>query len=268
MVAAYLLARAWNNPRVPPVGVAVVMGAILVAALGKAGTPEVEGGLPQLAAPGVAFSLEALLTISIPMVVLVVGLGNVQGLGYLNAQGYRTPGNAVTAAVGAMTVVNALFGGHPAAMTRVSSGILGGPSAGPLEKRYIGAIVTMTLATSIALATGLLLAVVAVLPAAYIVTVAGLAILASFEDALGRAFSGPLRAGAAMAFGVTMSTFTVAGIPSAFWALLAGLGVSLFLERGELLKQWQEAIERSAAESRAAVAARAEPASQALAGAR
>jgi len=248
MVVAYLVARAWNNPRVPPVGVAVIAGALLVAVLGKAGTPVVEGGLPQLATPGVSLSLEAVVTVSIPMVILVIGLGNVQGLGFLIAQGYRVPSNGITAAVGAMSIVNALLGGHPAAMTRVSSGILGGPSAGPLEKRYWGAMVTMILATGVALVTGPLLAVVAVLPPAYIVTVAGLAILASFEDALGRAFAGSLRSGAAIAFGVTLSTFTVAGIPSAFWALLAGITASLLLEREELLKQWRDAIQRTRSE--------------------
>ena len=139
-------------------------------------------------------------------------------------------------------MVNALLGGHPAAVTRVSSAMLAGPAAGLLEKRYWAAIVAMVPATGVALATGLIVALIAILPPEYIYAVAGLAIFASFEDALARAFSGQLRFGAAIAFAVTPSTFVVAGIPSALWALLAGIAASMLVERQELLEQWQQAL--------------------------
>jgi benzoate membrane transport protein len=79
------------------------------------------------------------------------------------------------------------------------------------------------------------MALVTVLPAEYILAVAGLAILASFEDALVRSFSGHLKVGASVAFAVTLSSVAIAGLPSAFWALVAGIGVSLIVERNEVL---------------------------------
>jgi benzoate membrane transport protein len=240
MVAAYVIGRVVNRPRIPAVGLAVVTGAVLIVALQRLGTSSVDIAPPALVIPGISYNPAAIMTVSIPMVVLVLGLGNTQGLGFLVAQGYPVPANRLTVAVGMCTVVNALFGGHPAAMTRISAAMLGGPEAGPLEGRYTGAIVTFVLALGVALATGLLVALIAVLPEEYVFAVAGLAILASFEDALGRAFSGPLRFGATVAFGVTLSTFVAAGIPSAFWALIAGIVASLLVERPELLASWRD----------------------------
>ena len=244
MLAAYLLVRALNNPRIPPVGIAAAVGAAMIVVLGGVDPVPVEVGLPAVAVPGFAFRFEAIVSVTIPMVVLVLGLGNAQGLGFLMAQGYRVPANAVTIAVGAMTVVNALLGGHPAAMTRISSAMLAAPAAGPMEKRYWAAIVAFAPAALVALATGLVLGLMAILPAEYVFAVAGLAIFPAFEDALARAFTGKLRFGAAVAFGVTLSSLVVAGIPSAFWALIAGVAASLLAEREELLEQWRVPAEK------------------------
>jgi benzoate membrane transport protein len=243
MILAYLVGRVLNNQRIPAVGLAVLVGGFLIVVLDRLGASSAALEMPALVAPGFRFSIEAILTISIPMVVLVIGLGNVQGIGFLLGQGYKVPTNQLTTVVGGMSVLNAIFGGHPAAMTRVSSAMLGGPSAGPLEKRYWAAIVAFIFVIGVAATTGPLLAFVEIVPAVYILVVAGLAIFASFEDALVRAFSGGLRTGAAVAFGVTLSTFVVVGIPSAFWAMLAGLAASLLLERQELLRQWRRVID-------------------------
>jgi benzoate membrane transport protein len=107
-----------------------------------------------------------------------------------------------------------------------------------MEKRYWAAIVAFAPTALVALATGLVLGLMAILPAEYVLAVAGLAILPAFEDALARAFAGQLRFGAVVAFGVTLSSLVVAGIPSAFWALLAGLAASLLAEREALLELW------------------------------
>ena len=56
--------------------------------------------------------------VTLPMVVLAMGLGNVEGLGFLLAQGYRVPVTVVTLVAGINSVVNAVFGGHPAIVAR------------------------------------------------------------------------------------------------------------------------------------------------------
>jgi predicted benzoate:H+ symporter BenE len=66
-----------------------------------------------------------------------------------------------------------------------------------------------------------------------------------------RTFSGVLRLGSVVAFVVTLSPFTVAGY-SAFWALIAGIGTSLLLERRELEGYWKNALVDEPASTRVA----------------
>ncbi|HXH21212.1 MAG TPA: benzoate/H(+) symporter BenE family transporter [Dehalococcoidia bacterium] len=240
MVAAYIAGRVLANPRVPPVGLAVIAGAVAIVALGEVGSLEVHSGLPHLEVVDFAFSPEALLSVTLPMVVLVLGLGNVQSLGFMISEGYRPPLNLVTGIIGGMTVVNAMFGGHPAAMARTGTAMVSGRDAGPFDSRYWAAFVAFVPVLGVALATGLVVALISILPPAYVLTMAGLAILAAFQDSLERAFTGSLRFGAVVAFAVTMSSFEVEGIPSAFWALIAGIGASFLLERQELFRYWKQ----------------------------
>ncbi|HEY7271061.1 MAG TPA: benzoate/H(+) symporter BenE family transporter [Dehalococcoidia bacterium] len=242
MVVAYLVGRLLNHRQVPPVGLAVGAGLIATTILGRFGHLTIESTLPTLQSPSFSFSIEALLTVSIPMVVLVLGLGNVQGLGFMISEGYKPPLNVVTGLVGVMTTVNAVFGGHPASMARTVTAMVSGRDAGALDKRYWASFVAFVPALGVALATGLVVAVIGSLPAAFVATMAGLAILSPFQDAMTRAFSGDLVFGCVIAFVVTLSTFTLAGIPPAFWALIAGIGASALLERHQLMSHWKRGL--------------------------
>jgi benzoate membrane transport protein len=242
MVAAYLGGRMLANRRVPPVGLAVIAGAIMVVALGEVGDLRVESSLPSAVFPDFRLSPEAILTVTLPMMVLVLGLGSVQALGFMMTQGYDPPVNRVTVAIGAMTVANAAMGGHPASMARTGAAMVSGQDAGPPEGRYWAAVVSFLPTFGVALGTGFVVALIGVLPDGYIFTMAGLAIFVAFQDSIERAFTGTLRFGSTVAFVVTLSTFTLMGIPSAFWALLAGIGASLVLERRELLRFWKRVI--------------------------
>jgi benzoate membrane transport protein len=86
----------------------------------------------------------------------------------------------------------------------------------------------------VAFAAGPIAAVLPLVPHAYVVALAGLAVWPSFQEAMVRALEGRLRFGASVAFVVAATPFAVGGITSACWALLAGLAVSLIAERGEL----------------------------------
>jgi predicted benzoate:H+ symporter BenE len=55
-----------------------------------------------------------------------------------------------------------------------------------------------------------------------------------------KAFSKKLVFGAVIAFAVATVPFTIGGISSAFWALVAGLAASLVVERAELIDHWDE----------------------------
>jgi hypothetical protein len=185
------------------------------------------------------FSVSTFLAISLPLVVLAVGLGNVQGLGYLSEQGYRVPADRVTLVLGISSVINALLGGHTAQVSRNGIPIMASPEAGPKHGRYWASLLAAAAMLLIALAASPVTSLLGILPHGYVATLAGLAILPSFQDALERAFGSTLRFGAVVAFLVSATPFSIFGITSAFWALLAGIGVALLTDRAELLAHWR-----------------------------
>ena len=238
-VIAYLVSRHFASPRVPPVGMAMIFGGIAVF-LTKSYTPAaVAWALPTIAVPQMTFSLSAIVAVSLPMVVLAMGLGNVQGLGFLMSQGYKVPVNRVSVVLGLNSIVNALFGGHPAIVARTGVAILASPEAGPAQSRYWANIVAATLTILIAVAAAPVASLLGILPKSFIFALAGLAILSSFQDAMTKAFSNQLSFGAVAAFAVAAVPFSVFGITSAFWALVAGLVASLVVERGQLVEYWR-----------------------------
>jgi predicted benzoate:H+ symporter BenE len=78
-------------------------------------------------------------------------------------------------------------------------------------------------------------------PASYVAILAGLGLLAPFQEALEVAFRGPLRFGAVLAFAVAATPMSIAGVPSSFWALLAGALGAAVAERAELVAHWRDA---------------------------
>jgi hypothetical protein len=141
--------------------------------------------------------------------------------------------------LGINSIINALFGGHVAIVSRNGMPIMAGPEAGPVGGRYWANIISASMCLLIALAAGPVASLLGVLPRGYIVALAGLAILPSFQNALEKAVGGGMRSGAVIAFVVAATPISFLGITSAFWALLAGLAASAIAERAELLLHWR-----------------------------
>ena len=239
-VGGYLLGRLVGSRSVPPVGLAVISGGIAVAFVGTAAVEPVEWTLPVLVMPEMSFSLSSIIAVSLPMVVLAMGLGNVQGIGFLLAQGYTISVNSVSTVVGINSIVNAFLGGHPATVARTGVAILASPDSGDISGRYWAAVISAALTIVMAFAATPVASLLNVLPKTYIFALAGLAILSSLQDALEKSFGGKMRFGALVGFVVAATPFAVLGITSAFWAIIAGLGASLLAERQELLAHWRE----------------------------
>jgi benzoate membrane transport protein len=244
-IAGYAAGRYLRSSRIPPVGLALVTGGLAVLIAHRATPEPIAWTLPSLVVPSIQFSPAAFIAATIPLVVLSMGLGNVQGLGFLSAQGYKVPVNKITAVLGINSIVNALFGGHAAIVSRNGIPILAGPEAGPVQGRYWANIISALLSLLIALAAGPVVSLLGILPSAYIVTLAGLALLPSLQNAFEKSFDGKLRFGAVVAFVVSASSFTLIGIGSAFWALLIAVAASLLAEREDLFAHWRGSAEAS-----------------------
>jgi benzoate membrane transport protein len=237
-LASYLIGRFIASPHVPPMGLAVIVGGIAVFAFGETSAEVVSWSLPELTFPGFSFTLPSFIAVSLPMIILAMGLGNVQGLGFLLSQEYRVPITAVTITTGLNSMVNTLLGGYPATVARTGAAILASPDAGPKEGRYWANLIAATLTISISLGAGTLISLLAVLPRTFVITLAGLAILSSLQSAFETAFGGKLRFGALAALAAAATPFSVFGITSAFWSIVAGIAASFMAERKDLFAYW------------------------------
>jgi benzoate membrane transport protein len=239
-IAGYLVGRAVANPRLPPVGLAVVCGGLAVVLADRARSAPVAWALPTVETPDMTVTFSAVLAVSLPLAVLAIGLGNVQGIGFLVAQGYRVPINAITVVVGVNSVVNAFFGGHQAIVARTGVAILAARDAGPMSQRYWANLIAATLTFVLAVSAATVASLLGILPATFIVGLAGIAVFTALQDSVEKAFTGRLRFGAMVAFVVAATPFTYAGITSDFWAIVVGLLASALVERREIVEEWRE----------------------------
>ena len=205
------------------------------------GMPDAGGSmaLPQFALPAFDFDPASMLALGLPLLILTVGIGNLQTLAVLRSEGFRAPGNFYGLAAGVASLVNALGGGHPAAIGASTTIIASGPSAGPKESRFWAIVLSSLPTIAVAVAAVPVIAVVQDLPLSYTLTVGALALTAAFKVLVKKTVSGPMRYGAITAFVAAALPLHLAGLPMAFWALAAGVAVAGVLESGPLLQVWR-----------------------------
>ena len=233
-IVGYLGARGLGRTWLPPVGGAVVAGLAAAAVAGQVHPEAFRWSLPAVVPLEPAFDPGSLLAVSVPLVVMAIGIGNVQGLGMLVNQGYRPPTNLLTIVIGINSIINAVFGGHPSTVARNGVAILAGDDAGPRDQRYVANLIASLFAFFLALSAMTASALLEVFPISLVASLAGLAILSVLMDALQKTVATDLRLGAFFALIIAASPFTMLGIGSAFWALVGGFLVSLLLERPAL----------------------------------
>lgn len=230
-IFGYLLGRFLAYQRLPPLLVALIFGGIASGMFSNEQIPTVNWVTPSITIPNVTFSLAAVLTIALPMVILSAGLGTVQGLGFLKSQGYKVAANAITLTVGIGSTVSAIFGAVPTIVARSAGAILASTEAGPKQHRYIGSVVASFSLVIIALFAMPLASLLGLLPKAYVVVLAGLAIFSALQEATEKAITSDMKSGALVAFCVAATPFSLFGITSSVWAIVAGISMSAVVER-------------------------------------
>ena len=205
------------------------------------GMPDASGSmeLPQIALPAFEFDPASMLALGLPLLILTVGIGNLQALAVLRSEGFQARGNLYGLAAGVASLVNAFGGGHPAAIGSSSIVISSGPSAGPKDSRFWAIVLSSVPTIAIAVAAVPVIAIVQDLPLSYTLTVGALALTAAFKALVKKTVSGPMRYGAITAFVAAALPLHLDGLPMAFWALAAGVAVAGALESGQLLQVWR-----------------------------
>ncbi|HEV7370632.1 benzoate/H(+) symporter BenE family transporter [Arenibaculum sp.] len=173
------------------------------------------------------FDAATALGVGVPLFLVTMASQNLPGLTVLSASGYSPPARPLLGATGIASVLGAPFGSHAINLAAITAAICAGTEAHPdPRRRYVAGLAYGLCYLVLAGFGASLVSVVAALPPALVSALAGLALLGALTGALAGALGDADRRDAALiAFLVTASGLSAAGIGSAFWGLAAGLAV-------------------------------------------
>ena len=222
MALVFLAGRRWW-PRYAVPGV-LLAGLVVAAAQGRMQWSRVacDAALPVWTTP--VFSWSAIVGIALPLFVVTMASQNLPGVAAQRAAGYLTPVSAPVTVTGAATVLLAPFGGYAFNLAAITAAICMGPEAhADPAKRYTASIAAGVFYIAIGLVGGAVIGLLQAFPRELVLVVAGLALLGTIGGGLAAALKDERhRDAAGLAFLVTLSGVTVAGVGSAFWGLVAG----------------------------------------------
>jgi benzoate membrane transport protein len=185
-----------------------------------------------------AWSWAALIELVVPLAITVLVVQNGQGIAVLRSAGHDPPVDAITVACGVGAIASAAVGSVCTCLTGPTNAII--TSSGERSRHYTAGICTGVLAVVFGLMAPAFTRLMLNAPAAFIMTLAGLAMLRVLQSAFVTSFKDRFTLGALVAMLVTVADLGVLNIGAAFWGLLAGCAMSWLLERGDFLKAWSE----------------------------
>ncbi len=229
MFATYLAGRRWL-PRYAVIAVLLV-GMLVAAASGliRSESVALTIAVPQFVTP--TFSVPVLIGVGLPLFIVTMASQNVPGVAVLKASGYAPPISSVVTWTGVATMLLAPFGAYALNLAAITAALCTGPGAHPAPgRRYTAAVAAGAFYCVVGLLGASVALLFAALPKELIVTIAGLALLATIGNGLAAAtIDERWREPALVTFLVTLSGVTVAGIGSAFWGLVAGVVAAFVL---------------------------------------
>ena len=239
--AAYILGHLIPGRRLPPIFPALLVGLALTAVAGQFGPAPaaLSPPVPVITAPD--FSLQAIITVSPVVMVLVILQANLPSLVFIRSEGYEPPENLVDATSGLGMMLGSFLGPVGTSLSLPATSLVAGPEAGARDVRYRAAALAAAGLLVIGLLAGIAADLSTIVPMPLLATLAGLALVSVLMNALGQVTKGPLRLGPLFAFAIALSDISFLGFGPFFWALLIGTGVSLLLERQALREVREQA---------------------------
>ncbi|AFK55160.1 benzoate/H(+) symporter BenE family transporter [Tistrella mobilis] len=180
-----------------------------------------------------AFSLNALLSVALPLFLITLTGQYMPGMLVLRNDGYKTSASPIVTVTGLGSLLMAPFGSHAFNLAAITAAICTGPEAHEdPSKRWIAGIAAGVAYILVGVFGVTLAAVFMTLPATFITTLAGLALLGTIGGSLASALADPAgREAALITFLAAAANITMLGIGGAFWGLLIGLLAHLALCR-------------------------------------
>lgn len=230
MLVTYLFARR-RAPRYAVV-ITLAVAVIFVALRGQMAWSAVrlELAVPVFTAP--VFSLQAAISLALPLFVVTMASQNLPGVAVIRASGYELPISRLIAMTGLATLVLAPFGAFALNFSAITAAMCMGPEAHEdRRRRYTAAVSCGALYVAIGLFGALITGLLTAFPKELVVAIAGLALLGTIGNGLATALQGEAhREAALITFLVTLSGVAIAGVGSAFWGVVAG-SFALFVQQ-------------------------------------
>lgn len=222
LIFFYLLIKRFSARYAVP---AVLFVGLLI--LGGSGRIDPAGFALKLASPVFVmpvFTINAFLSLTLPLFVITLTGQYMPGILVLRNDGYRTRASPIVTITGLGSVVMAPFGSHGFNLAAITAAICTGPQAHEDPSKRWVAGVSAGLCYIVVGVFGLTLAAVFMaLPATFISTLAGLALLGTLGNSLAVALVEPrTREAALITFLASAADISFMGIGGAFWGLLIG----------------------------------------------
>ncbi|WP_139057863.1 benzoate/H(+) symporter BenE family transporter [Tsukamurella pseudospumae] len=213
-----------------PLAFVVALVVIAIALVRDDAVPAVSALVPHVEWTTPAWTLQAMTGVLLPLYIVTMASQNIPGAAVLATYGYSVPWRPALTVTGVLSAVGAPFGGHAINLAAISAALAAGPDAGPASRRWIAGVSSGAANLVLGVVSTGLTAVVLAAPEGVIQAVAGVALVGAFAAACAGAMAEEAaRVPAAVTFVVAASGTTVAGIGSAFWALVVGIVVYVLL---------------------------------------
>ncbi|KAB0537795.1 benzoate/H(+) symporter BenE family transporter [Pseudochrobactrum saccharolyticum] len=241
LIVAYVLLKRFTA-RYAVVGILVLgIGFLLVQ-----GRVDFSGLSLTLAAPVFTmpvFSLNALLSVALPLFLITLTGQYMPGMLVLRNDGFKTSANPIVTVTGLGSLIMAPFGSHAFNIAAITAAIATGREAHEdPRKRWIAGIAAGCFYVLVGVFGVTLAAVFMAFPSTFITTLAGLALLGTIGGSLAGALADPkTREAALITFLASAANINLLGIGGAFWGLVIGL-VAYMLLNGQLPKRDREAL--------------------------
>lgn len=218
--------------RFPPVLTALIVSILLAIFTNKFQIGNIQSSfvIPQLEFP--TFNLDAIVSISIPLAILIICTENAQTTGILLAKGYKPPISAMSIYGGIAGSIASFFGAHAINTAGPMTAICASEETGKKETRYAASVFNGFLFLSFGIFAGLVVPIVIAMPGVIVSAIAGLAMIGVLLSSLKLAFSdNKFQMGAFFALIIGMSGVNFLNISAPFWAIGGSLLVSFLIEK-------------------------------------
>ncbi|MEK3912964.1 benzoate/H(+) symporter BenE family transporter [Paenibacillus sp. FSL H7-0331] len=229
LFVAYVVLRRYTS-RYAVVGI-LVLGLIFLISTEKADFSNIKLAIasPVFVVP--EFSVHALLGVALPLFVITLTGQYMPGMLVLRNDGFKTSANPILVVTGVGSLLTAPFGSHAFNAAAITAAICTGKDAHENStKRYIAGIACGIFYIFVGIFGVTLAALFLTLPATFIATLAGLALLGTIGGSLTNALANPKgRETALITFLATAANVTLLGVGGAFWGLVAGLAAHIVI---------------------------------------